>query len=131
MFSEWLLHSQLWWPIGANQIQISLTPNSSRLHQIQIAHTDFKLLTPNSNHSHPIPTAHTKFKSLTPNLNHTHQIQIIYSKLESLTPHSNHLHKIRNTGQWFTYRSDFGTDTLYIIHYYVPICVLYSRSQDS
>ena len=58
----------------------SLTSNSNRSHQIQIAHVKFKSLTSNSNRSHQIQIAHIKFKSLTSNSN---------SQLRSVTSNSN------------------------------------------
>ena len=40
---------------------------TNRSHQIQIAHSKFKLLTANSNRSQQIQIAHSKFKSFTAN----------------------------------------------------------------
>ena len=61
----------------------ALTSNSNRSHQIQIAHSKFKLLTAN-------------YKSLTANSNRPQQIQIVHSKLKSLTANSNCSHQITN-----------------------------------
>ena len=69
----------------------SLTSNSSRSQQIQIAHSKFKSLTAN----YKSLTANYKsltanYKSLTANSNRPQQIQIVHSKLKSLTANSNY-----------------------------------------
>ena len=77
----------------------ALTSNSNRSHQIQIAHSKFKLLTANykaltsnSNRSQQIQIthsklqiAHSKFKSPTANSNRSQQIKVAHSKFKLLT----------------------------------------------
>ena len=83
IFQSTIHHPSLRWPTSAHQIEIqiqiahtklkskfkSLTPNSYRSYQIQIAHKY-------SDRSHQIQIAHTKFKSLTLNSNRLYQITV-------------------------------------------------------
>ena len=87
------------WASSCNVIRwpTTVTSNSNRSHQIQMAHIKFKLLTSNSNRSHQIQMAHIKFKLLTSNSNRSHQIQITHIKFKSLTSNSNRSHQIQIT----------------------------------
>ena len=67
----------------------SLTSNSNRSQQIQIAHSKFKSLTANyksltaiTNRSQQTQIAHSKFKSFTANQSRSQQIQIAHRKLQ-------------------------------------------------
>ena len=68
----------------------SLTSNSNRSQQIQIAHSKFKSLTAN------YKSLTANYKSLTANSNRPQQIQIVHSKLKSLTANSNCSQQITN-----------------------------------
>ena len=69
----------------------SLTANSNRSQQIQIAHSKFKSLTAN-------------YKSLTANSNRPRQIQIAHSKLKSLTANSRVCLFVEGRGYFFECR---------------------------
>ena len=65
--------------LTANYKFKSLTANSNRSHQIQIAHSELQIT-----HS-KLQIAHSKFKSPTANSNRSQQIKVAHSKFKSLT----------------------------------------------
>jgi len=104
------LISNLWWPTTVtskpnahSKLQIahikfkSLTSNSNRSQQFQIAHSELQITHSELQITHSkLQIAHSKFKWPTANSNGPQQIQIVHSKLKSFTANSNCSQQITN-----------------------------------